>query len=138
MTNKGYIPPQFHSDDLPIWRAWEPKATKKYLNIEYSVRLAGQDPGLKEDKKWGGMWKKLTARRIDAVGYTGNAVDLVEFRAFAGPSSIGQLLIYRTLWKLERGNSRQINLILVTDLITDHMVITAMDNNIAIIIVKPK
>ncbi len=138
MSSKGFIPPQFHSDDLPIWRAWEPTAINKYIDIEYSVRLAGQDPGPGEDKKWGGMWKKLTARRVDAVGYTDVDVDLIEFRAFAGPSSIGQLLIYRTLWKLERGNSKKINLILVSDLLTDHMVVTALDNNIKIIIVKPK
>lgn len=134
-TSPTFIPPQFSSEDLPLWMAFKNELEQKYDLIEYSVRLHGQKLPPSEDPVYAGMWEKITARRIDAVAHTTDRIDIIEFRPFAGPSAIGQLLMYKTLYEMEVKPTKPIKLILITDLITDHILLTAKAAGIEVIVI---
>ncbi len=137
-TSPTFIPPQFSSEDLPLWAAYKDELESKYDKIEYSVRLHGQKLPPGEDPTYAAMWEKITARRVDTVGHTADRIDIIEFRPFAGPSAIGQLQMYRTLYEMEIAPTKPIKLILITDLITDHILLTAKAAGIEVIIISRK
>jgi len=125
-ANPKITPPQYQRDDFEIWRAWLPVMVTRYQNVDYSFRLGGKTGGEIPGSKYAGMWREVTARRVDAVGYTNGRVDLIEFRRNAGPSAIGQLIIYQALWKKEIKSASITHMLLVTDRI-DPDLVTACD-----------
>ncbi len=134
-TTTKWIPPQFAREDILIYLAWKDEMEKRYSKIEYNVVLGGDKGGPEEEKVFSDMWKRLTARRVDAVGYAEDHTALIEFRKFAGPSAIGQLIMYKSLWEREKDISKPIKLILVTDIATDPIITTAKNIGIELIIV---
>ena len=131
-----FIPPQFNREDFEVWLKWKNEMERRYDRIDYSVHLGGAKPNSSQEDIYGKMWKRISARRIDAVGYAKDHIALIEFRQFAGPSAIGQLIMYHALWKREVPATLPIRLILVTNLITDAIALGAKDIGIEVALVK--
>lgn len=131
-----FRPPQFNREDYELWVKWKDELERRYERVEYSVVLGGETGPPGTEQTYSEMWKRITARRVDAVGYAKDHIALIEFRKFAGPSAIGQLQMYKALWERERGTYKPIRLVLISDLLTDAIITTAKALEIETIIVK--
>jgi len=130
-----FRPPQFNREDVEVWRRWRPVLEKRYEKIEYNVRVGGTKPSALEEPIYAEMWEKISARRIDCVGHARDHIALIEFRAFAGPSAIGQLLMYKTLYLRDFVVEKPIKLILVTDILREDILMAALGAGIEIEVV---
>lgn len=131
-----FIPPQFCREDYLIWLKWKDELEKRYTLIEYSVCLGGDLATTQHDPALSKMWERITARRVDAIGHARDHIALIEFRKFAGPSAIGQLMMYKCLYRREKNPALPIKLVLVSDIVTDPIAVTCKDAGIEVALVR--
>lgn len=82
-----------------ILRAWLKLHAAEYDRFDYNVRVGpGQDPGDAHPDYIRRMAVMNTQRRIDAIGYKGNQATLIEVKATASLTAVGQLLGYKLFW----------------------------------------
>lgn len=71
-----------------------------YAHIDFDVRVGlGADPGDNFPDYIRHMAIHLSQRRIDAVGFTGNRIDIIEITTKAGLTALGQLHAYPQLYR---------------------------------------
>lgn len=134
-TNWEGTPEGMILDDLILWKAWRPAHAQKYQGFAFNVRVGGQGqapPDVNETMRK--TWRSITAKRIDVVGIKQDGIDIIELRHQAGPSAIGQLIVYRDAWIREAKESPQgpIKLILVTDAIDTDLLYAAQSADIEV------
>jgi len=84
-----------------VLRAWLKLHEAEYERLQYNVRVGeGQDPGPQYPSDIRAMAVLNTQKRIDAVAYQPGAATIIEVKDRAGPSVIGQLLVYASLFPL--------------------------------------
>ena len=109
LTFPGMLP-----REILVFQSWLRQHEMQYDRFDYNVRLgAGFDPGPTWDEAIRRMAIANTQKRVDAVGYQGNTVTLIEVKDRAGFSAIGQLVGYEALWLHEHPGAQQPRLILV-------------------------
>lgn len=66
----------------------------------FDVRLTSQKAKFVEKlpSPWAWMWQQLTAKRIDAVCVSENAVHIIEVKRYMLSSGVGQLITYRDMF----------------------------------------
>jgi hypothetical protein len=65
----------------------------------FDVRVGrGQTPLGGESPEMLAMWRSLTQKRIDVVGWDKATVDIFEVKLYAGLGALGQVMSYRALW----------------------------------------
>lgn len=90
-----------------ITRAWLNRHGAEYDSIEFNYRLGdGAEVGEEYTAEIQRMARLLTQKRTDIVARKGDQVELVEVKIRIAFPVIGQLLGYRSLWKLQHPDSR--------------------------------
>ncbi len=105
--------------ELIVMQAWLKLHAREYTRIDGNVRVGkGFDPGPTYPDNIRQMAIANTQNRIDAVGYQGNQVTLIEVKLRAGPSAVGQLMTYEALWMAAHPGDIPPRLLLVANRLT--------------------
>lgn len=86
--------------DIPVWKRFLTIFGHKYRSFDYDIRVgkgSTPPPDLPDNIKK--MWTELSQKRIDAVGYRTNRIDIIEITRRAGMKAIGQLTTYPVLYQ---------------------------------------
>lgn len=126
------MPPEEES----LWDKFLEKYEKEYQYFEYDVHVGkGTPPAPGTPPEYVKMIEATSQKRIDAVGYTDDAITIFEVRPHAGLPSLGALLGYRTLYIDTFKPAKPINLVVVSDIISPDDIKLFADNKIKIILV---
>lgn len=117
--NRRY--PHLLQQDINVWLRYLAEHETDYSVIDYDVRVGvGRDPGPSYTPNLRQMGIDLSRRRIDAVGYTADQLDIIEITTAAGLTCIGQLTTYAVLYRQTYKYSGPIRTLLVcSSLLTD-------------------
>jgi hypothetical protein len=92
--------PQMSPDDVPIWSDFLLQYASNYLGFDYNVRVGeGTTPVATTDTELIKWTKILTQKRIDAVGYKTNSIEIFEVKPRAGITALGQVISYLALYR---------------------------------------
>ena len=93
-----------------LWRTWLPEHEGEYDTFEYNVhvgeginiapRSLEGDPALQS--KIQEQFRQATQKKIDVVGFQGDAMTIFEVEERPGTRALGQLLTYRELLHKQR------------------------------------
>lgn len=87
----------------------------RYDNIDFDVRVGrGSDPGPDFPPTTRSLAVMLSQRRIDAVGYAEEFIDIIEVTVTAGLKALGQLIAYPLLYKSTFNPDRPVAPLLIT------------------------
>jgi len=95
-------PPHMLPVDVPVWHDFLDKHANDYLQFYYDVALTTKPKP--PDVPLGSMmtmWKKSFGKRIDAVAEMRNSVHIIEVTERAFLRSLGQILVYTELWRID-------------------------------------
>jgi len=109
--------PHLRSREIELWQRFLQTHPGRFSEMEYDVRVGEgiQIPG-SPPLALNRMAEALTKQRIDVVDRSGGQTTLVEIAPSAGTDSLGQLLVYRQLWKEEHPGEPDPKLVLITDI----------------------
>ncbi|MGC9969441.1 MAG: hypothetical protein ABSE56_02505 [Bryobacteraceae bacterium] len=84
-----------------IAKAWLNAHGAEYDQIDFNVRLGeGTDPGEEYTQEVRNMSVLITQKRADIVARIGGQADIIEVKVRVAFGALGQLLGYRTLWRI--------------------------------------
>lgn len=90
----GYYP-HMAKRDAEVWVDFVRARGADFVGFSYDVALGGVElPHPAEDPTWVQGWRYNTALKIDAVGWQGNQVWIIEVRPDATTSALGAALTY--------------------------------------------
>lgn len=86
--------------DIPLWKRFLDKYAHQYIKFDYDIRV-GEGSIAPENipEKLRVMWNDLSKKRIDAVGFTGSSIVVIEITRRAGIKALGQMQTYPTLYR---------------------------------------
>lgn len=93
-------PPHMLTPDIPVWYRWLKKYGPYILELYYDCLLGG--PWLTPEQRKDPlqvMWRFNTAKRADAIAETDTETWIIEVASYPGLRAVGQLQVYRTLWR---------------------------------------
>jgi len=89
-------------EDYPVWERFLDQFGHMFERFYYDVRVGGPDPKtISPELKWGMMYYRLQAKRIDAIGEKKNEIWIIEVASRPGLRAVGQITSYVTLWALD-------------------------------------
>lgn len=95
--------PHMAKRDAEVWLDWIRKHGADYVGFSYDVALGGVElPETAGDEAMRKGWQYSTALKIDAVGWQGNQVWVIEVRPDATTSALGAALTYTLVARRER------------------------------------
>lgn len=101
MANKNHLYPHLLLQDIEVWEAHLAAHHGYYHTIKYDVKVGqGRDPGPEYTEQMRQIGLGLSQRRIDAVGYTDDHIDIIEITNRAGLKALGQMTGYPILYSL--------------------------------------
>lgn len=110
------VPPHVSSADFLLWEQFRARFGARYQRFWFDVGVgSGVPPAPGTPANLVAAWKRLTSFRIDAIGDTGAAWHLLEFRPNAGPSALGSLQVYASLLAPDVPADRTLETWIVTD-----------------------
>ena len=85
--------------DADLFALYLDTMSEPYTHIDFDVRVGlGRDPGPDFPTNIRQMAIHLSQRRIDAVGFHGDHIDIIEITTSAGLTALGQLNAYPKLY----------------------------------------
>ena len=107
--------PHFTLEEAKVLEEFQ-KLFFKGAKWQYDVRLESRKAKLPESEPepFKIMWKKLTAKRIDALVETSDAFHIIEVKRVMLPSGIGQLLVYAYMFNEQFKPKKMVKLWYVT------------------------
>ena len=108
--------PHMFPEDIAIWERFLSVYKSEYLGFDYDIKV-GSVPDFPDNldtsiyKAGVLLWKK----RIDAVGYKKDRIEIIEVKPRAGMGAVGQVLTYVALYKKEFAPSLPVFGKIVTD-----------------------
>jgi len=123
--------------EIIILRNWLKLQESKYDRFDYNVRVGqGMDPGpsFSDEVRQDAILN--TQKRIDAVGYRGLHVTLIEVKDRAGFSAVGQLVGYRELWQQEHRDGPPPQLLLISNRVQPDLLPVLKASGIALDLVE--
>lgn len=122
--------------DTEIWNRFLAKYPDEYDRVQYDFHVGDPPPfnplmDNGEDKNQDLLYKF----RIDVIGHKGNDVDLIEVKPNAGPSALGQIRSYKTLYERDEEPTGRVNLVIITDTLRTNMDYLATQEGVRIIVV---
>lgn len=116
VTFKNRFYPHLLPNDIPVWERFLEAFPDRYDRIDYDVRVGkGREAPPEFEANLRKMALDLSRRRIDAIGYTPNRIDIIEITRLADLKAIGQLLAYPLLYRETFGPSVPVHTILVAE-----------------------
>lgn len=113
---KGNWYPHMSVADKLIWERFLDKFPEAYKQCQYDFHVGEAPPFntlMDNDEDWN--QDKLYRLRIDVVAGSELGIDIIEIKPKAGPSSLGQLKAYRTLYIRDEDPRGPVGKILITD-----------------------
>jgi len=108
--------PHMFPADIEIWERFLKRFARLYKAFAYDVKVGvGRKPLEHWEPEIKQMYLTLTKKRIDAVGFQENFIDVIEVKPSAGPSAVGQVIIYKLLFEREYSTSKEVRAVIVTD-----------------------
>jgi hypothetical protein len=108
MTNGRFPPtrlffyPHLSPPESTVWEKFIEDYGQYYKSMDYDIRVGdGRIPTPNMADSDAQLFKLLTQKRIDALGYTADAVHLFEVKVLASAAAVGQVELYRMLWNAE-------------------------------------
>ena len=128
--------PHMKPNDKEIWDRFIVNNPSAYDYCQYDV-LVGSDPAFDTTvtPETGGDAWKLYQKKIDVVGFKGERIDLIELKPRAGAAAIGQVLMYRKLYKKDYSPPTQPKCIIITDDVKTDTLEFAKEQGVSIIVV---
>lgn len=115
-TGKYRVYPHLLYRDVEIWERFLDRLDHGFDSFDYDIHV-GAGVGVKDD--WPHEIKvmalALSEKRIDVVGWKGDAGTIIEVKSGASLSAVGQVLCYRVLYKARFALSEVSSLLIVTD-----------------------
>ena len=133
---KGYWYPHMKPNDVAIWERFIDKYPDAYNSCQYDYHvgdappfntLMNDDEDLNQDA--------LYRLKIDVVGHIGGRVDIIEVKPKAGPSTIGQVKGYKTLFIRDEHAKGEVNAVIITDQLMTNMDYMAKTEGVKLIVV---
>jgi hypothetical protein len=125
--------PGLRRPDTLIAQAWLREHGKEYDSVEFNVRLGqgivlppGSDPSLVL------FAQSVTTKKADLVAHSNSDVAIVEVKIRVTPDALGQLVVYRRLYKDQYPNVGKITLIVAAQYLTPDVADTYEENGILI------
>jgi len=101
--------------DFPLWNKFLTEHGAEFKGFDYDVKIGeGVKPLTPVPNYLEKDLADLTKKRIDAVGYQSDGVQLFEVKPRAGTAALGQLLGYKVLYNSTFPNNKVKALVLVT------------------------
>ncbi len=128
--------PHLRPDEISVWLRFQQKFPGRFNSFSYDVRVGpGVKLGEENTEKIRKMALGLSQKRIDVVAQNQEGLTLVEISPNAGASSVGQLLVYQTLWIKEHPGEAPPNLLLVTGFERSDIREVAQDSGVELLVV---
>lgn len=106
-------------EDVGLWNRFLDLYGAGWEEFEYDARVGEPSRAASAlDAQAQAVWADLTRLRIDAVGYAREGVTVFEVKPYAGIGTVGQLVGYRDLFRVERSPTGRVRMGVVTDRFT--------------------
>lgn len=106
--------PHLLPEDKELWTDFLLLNPNRFTRYEYDIKVGfGRDPGPDFPINIREMALNISRRRIDAIGFTDNAITIIEISVFAGLTQLGQLMAYPCLYKSTTEVTLPVNRLLV-------------------------
>ena len=128
--------PHMKPADVEIWEQFIRAKRDFFDRVDYDFPVGdGADFLPTGEDTPEGRENKLYQRKIDVVGYKGDAVTLIELKPLADTEALGQIITYGDLYAKERDTIFVVNLMVIAGKIMTEMKEIYARKNIAVIIV---
>lgn len=108
--------PHMSQADKLLWERFIDENPDAYDSVQYDFHVGEAPPfNTLYDDDSDKNQDKLYRLRIDVVARNGSSIDICEIKPKAGPSSIGQLKSYATLYKRDEDPFGSVSMVLITD-----------------------
>lgn len=108
--------------DRSIWERYIKKYPDAYASVQYDFRVGDPPPFNPLGDNGEDLNQDMLYRlRIDVVGHSGAYTDIIELKPNAGPSTIGQVKSYRTLYIRDEQPKGNVYMVIITDKIQPNM-----------------
>lgn len=101
--------PHMRPEDIGVWEEFIKKNPDYYDRVDYDFRVGEGRiyPSIKE--LWGKRdMRMLSQLRIDAVGYKGDRIDIIEIKPSVNVTALGQVITYTDLFIKEHPGMKNI------------------------------
>lgn len=113
---KGYWYPHMKPRDIEIWERFINKYPEKYESCQYDFNVGDPPPfNTFMDDGTDANQDALYRLKIDVIGHTPDRLDIIEIKPNAGPSTIGQVKGYRTLFMRDEQPKLPVGMVIITD-----------------------
>ena len=131
----GY-PPAMPTGDYEIWVKYRHELVGMFHDIFFNVRIGEPTPFPADTPpEMAVMVKALSRRRIDVVARNDSHWLLVEFKYNAGTESLGQIMMYDALWRLDPPDNKPTSLAIVSNIANKDLILACKFYNILLIVV---
>jgi hypothetical protein len=119
-----------------IWNRFLEQYPDEYISVQYDLHI-GEPPPFNTLYDDGTDYNQdmLYRMRIDVVGHEGSRIDIIEVKPNAGPSALGQLESYATLYERDEEPALPIRMVLITDRERPNMHFLCKEKNVILKIV---
>lgn len=128
--------PHMNIRDVEIWERFIAKFPGAYNQVQYDFHI-GEAPPFNtlmdngEDKNQDMLYRL----RIDVVGETDTEIDICEIKPSAGPSTIGQVRGYKTLYERDEEPKKKVRAVIITDKLNPNMDFLCKADGVFLIVV---
>ena len=128
--------PHMSVADTEIWNRFLLKYNEAYDRVQYDFHVGDPPPfnPLLDDGTDSNQ-DMLYKLRIDVIGHIGADVDIIELKPNAGPSTIGQVQSYKTLYERDEEVKGRVNMAIITDTLKPNMFFLCTQAGVKLIIV---
>lgn len=124
-------------DEILVLRAWLVLHQEEYDRFDYNMRIGqGIDPGPTFSDEIRRQNILNTQLRIDAVGWKGTQPTIIEVKRRTGPSNVGQILTYHSVWRQQFPNGPDPILRLVSNTYSPHILPRVRESGIFLDVVE--
>lgn len=124
--------------DVPVWYRFLERWGDGFLALYYDCLLGGpyftqeqlKDPMTK-------MWRANVSKRADAIAETSDWVWIIEVARSPGLRAVGQLLVYRSLWREDPKIAKPVELALVLEVVDQDLIAAATEVGIMPYVTPP-
>lgn len=133
---KGSWYPHMSPADKKIWERFIEKYPDAFNSCQYDFHVGDAPPFntlLDDDTDWN--QDKLYRLRIDVVALTKNETVIIEVKPNAGPSTIGQVKSYRTLYMRDEEPQVPVKMMILTDAEKPNMQYLCKQEGVVLVVV---
>ena len=132
-------PPHMLAEDVPVWYRFLETWGHAFERLYYDVCVGGVtlSEERKKDSMWR-MWRKTTAKRIDAIGETKDQVWIIEVADRPGLRALGQVQVYRSLWIEDPAIAKPEKMVIVCQTLDTDLGAAAAQNGVLLFVMPDK